>query len=67
MGLPFPFRVLRVLVADSHRVTVDFLAFLLNHWGHEPVLAFDEMYPVKSTGCDLFKNTSRCVGPTHRR
>jgi hypothetical protein len=46
MGLPFQFRVLRVLVADSHLFTVDFLALLLNHWGHEPVLAFDAMNPV---------------------
>ncbi|HEY1375449.1 MAG TPA: response regulator, partial [Gemmataceae bacterium] len=27
--------------ADSHRDSTDTLALLLNHWGHQPVLAYD--------------------------
>jgi CheY-like chemotaxis protein len=41
MELPDQPRALRVLVADSHRDTVDSLALLLSLWGHQPLLAYD--------------------------
>jgi CheY-like chemotaxis protein len=34
-------RELQILVVDDCRDTVDTLALLLQHWGHQPILAYD--------------------------